>query len=71
MSFNGIKLIVVALLTVFFIVAGALDWVSDEVVVGWVALTLGYILGNSQVTSQSGDLRPILSVEHPPDNERG
>ena len=63
MNFNGLKLIVLAVLTVFFIVAAGLDWIDENVAYGWVALTLGYIVGNSQVSSQTGDLRPIVSVD--------
>jgi len=59
MSYNGGKLIVAGLLAVALIVAIVVDDGNSDWAVPLLTLLIGYVIGNAQVTSQEGNVRPI------------
>lgn len=66
MTYNGGKLIVVGLLAVALILAIMLGD-NDEATwaVPLLTMLIGYVIGNSQVTSQEGATRPLAQKDYP------
>ena len=60
MTYNIIKLIVVALLICFIIVAIGLDWIGEALGWGSVGILIGYIVGNAQVAPSNEFTAPII-----------
>lgn len=67
MSYNGGKLIVIAVLALALIAAIVF---GDETAQNWavplLTMLVGYIIGNAAVTSQQGAVRPVAYRELPP-----
>ena len=61
MSYNGGKLIVAAVLALALIGSIVYDSENSSWAVPALMLIVGYVVGNSQVTSQTGATRPIVS----------
>ena len=66
MNYNGWKLIAATVIAVACIVALIVDMSNDSWAVPVLTLLVGYVVGNAQVTSQDGNVRPIAYQPPPP-----
>ena len=62
MSYNLVKLVTAAVLAVVLVVAVLIDAGSRDWAVPLLGLLVGYVIGNAQVSSQSGNVAPIIST---------
>lgn len=65
MSYNSGKLIVTAVLTLVFVAAIIVDSNNTDWAVPLLGLLVGYVIGNAAVTSQEGNVSPIVSKAPP------
>jgi len=61
MAYNIAKLIVAGVLVIALVVAILVDDSATDWAVPLLALLVGYVIGNTQVTSRTGATSPIVS----------
>lgn len=61
MTYNIVKLAVAGVLAVVLVVAIVVDGDNAEWAVTLLGLLVGYVIGNAQVTSQTGNVAPIVT----------
>jgi len=61
MTYNIVKLAVAGVLAVVLVVAIVVDGDNAEWAVAPLGLLVGYVIGNARVTSQTGNVAPIVT----------
>lgn len=66
MNTNNLKLIIVGIVTIVLVGAIVFDSDATAWAVPLLALLIGYIVGNAQLTDQKDNIAPIVSMKPPP-----